>query len=502
VVFGGLGTTQWLGDTWEWDGSRWTVLSPGIAPSARSGHGLVFDVGRGRVVSVGGLSPSGASSEVWEWDGANWELRFQPPRPPGRQQHGLVYDSRRNRTLLFGGYFTLSQPLFSDTWEWDGLQWSERHPVQRPPARFGHGCVFDPARARAIVFGGADRLGVFADTWEWNGDDWLRFTPVSSPSPRHLPALAFDSARGRTVLFGGISDLFNGRLLVDTWEWDGKDWVERFPAQSPPACGPMAYDAARKRSVLITLITFETWEWDGTDWFRRFPRDRPSPVASAGIAYDEARSRIILFGGAAGSSTSDATWEWDGDNWLLRSRTGPSSRFGSGLAYDTQRGRAVLFGGLGQGRSNSDTWEYAPVQPAAYAAFGTGCAGSAGTPTLGSLPGQLPWLGDQFTLELTSLPPGNSALVWLGTSRTQWETVRLPLDLASAGMPGCSLRVSPDFALPVFNRTGSAFLPLWLPSDPALLGASFFTQGLTVDRSANPLGLSVSNAGEGRLGGR
>ena len=48
---------------------------------------------------------------------------------------------------------------------------------------------------------------------------------------RDGPALAYDAARGRVVLFGGSG----GGYLADTWEWDGNDWIQRTPSNSP--CG-------------------------------------------------------------------------------------------------------------------------------------------------------------------------------------------------------------------------------------------------------------------------
>jgi len=258
-------------------------------------------------------------------------------------------------------------------------------------------------------------------------------------------ALAFDSARSRMVLFGGLIPSGSG-YASDTWEWDGTNWVERFPQASPFRGSSMAYDDARGRVVLVASSSSyqpETWEWDGVDWVRRVVSAQPA---------------------------------------------GP-------LVYDSLRGRLLSYG-------NRQTWSYAPTHPASYATFATGCAGSAGTPALTGLADQRPWLGDWFTLELTRLPPANSALVWLGRSRTTWGAVNLPFDLTFAGLPGCALRASPEFAFPVFNLTGRATLSLWLPQDGALLGAAFYNQALVADRSANALGATLSNGGLGRIGGR
>ena len=43
--------------------------------------------------------------------------------PGARTFHSLAYDSQRARTVLFGG--TPSGSVFGDTWEWDGISWSQ-----------------------------------------------------------------------------------------------------------------------------------------------------------------------------------------------------------------------------------------------------------------------------------------------------------------------------------------------------------------------------------------
>jgi hypothetical protein len=90
--------------------------------------------------------------------------------------------------------------------------------------------------------------------------------------------MAYDAARGQVVLFGG-SD--GSRLLNDTWVWDGTNWVQKFPANAPPArlAHAMAYDAARGQVVLFGGASFgsfsDTWVWDGTNWVQKFPGDQP-----------------------------------------------------------------------------------------------------------------------------------------------------------------------------------------------------------------------------------
>src|SRR5262245_53090765 len=57
VVFGGgaFGSSSiMLGDTLLYDDTRWTTVSTPVAPPARAGHGMAFDLARGRVVLFGG----------------------------------------------------------------------------------------------------------------------------------------------------------------------------------------------------------------------------------------------------------------------------------------------------------------------------------------------------------------------------------------------------------------------------------------------------------------
>ena len=71
-----------------------------------------------------------------------------------------------------------------------------------------------------MLFGGYGGRGGLGDTWTWNGTDWTQRAPAQSPPPRYDHAMAYDSARQRLVLFGGITPDF----LADTWTWDGSTW--------------------------------------------------------------------------------------------------------------------------------------------------------------------------------------------------------------------------------------------------------------------------------------
>jgi hypothetical protein len=215
-----------------------------------------------------------------------------------------------------------------------------------------------PSRFEAMVFGGM--LLAAAPDLAAQSADWR---PVAGPSSRM--AMTFDVARGRMLGFGGGTERAGvGVTLDETWEWDGSAWLERTPASSPPPRrdASLAYDLARGRAVLFGGAAsggplFDTWEWDGSAWHDRTPAVGPRPSVGQALAYDWTRSRTVCVG--ATSSTTIETWEWDGSSWTQRpTPNAPPWRSTISIAYDVIRNRTVLFGGLGNFGALGDTWEW------------------------------------------------------------------------------------------------------------------------------------------------
>ena len=48
----------------------------------------------------------------------------------------------------------------------------------------------------------------------------------------------------------------------------------------------MAYDVVRRRAVLFGGSSAETWEWDGNNWKQRLPKNSPSARIGHAMAYD------------------------------------------------------------------------------------------------------------------------------------------------------------------------------------------------------------------------
>jgi hypothetical protein len=204
------------------------------------------------------------------------------------------------------------------------------------------------------------------ETWEWNGQLWMQRLPAASPSPRYGFAFAFDSARNNCVLFGGTDG--SGSHLDETWLWDGASWTQASPSGATPPprylCSA-AFDDARDRIVLFgglgnqSTLLGDTWEWDGSSWIAVAAPAHPSPRLGASLAHDAMLGRTLLFGGGnTAGAFSPETWAWNGQTWTqLQPTVSPEGRTLAGMAYDSAHGSTVLFGGGANWPYFRDTWK-------------------------------------------------------------------------------------------------------------------------------------------------
>ncbi len=193
---------------WLWNGTTWSV-APGMPPQPGE-QPNIGSLGGSLVVS-GGVSGNG----TWIWNGTQWSHPLPTAMPsPYRQSSALATLS--GKVVLFGGCESCggSFGLQGDTWQWDGQSWTQLHPAQSPPARFG--AIAGTVAGKIVLFGGESYGGsTFDDTWEWDGDSWAMASPSTSPSARAFASAAV--ASGKLLMFGGASDKTLAPL-GDTWE--------------------------------------------------------------------------------------------------------------------------------------------------------------------------------------------------------------------------------------------------------------------------------------------
>lgn len=257
VLFGGDNEDQDVSifdDTWTWDGSDWTQETPPSSPpgSVHAEHGLQCLTGTTILFGGDDNNPGQPlSNETWTWDGSTWTQLSPATSPPGRYGGSLWFDSTTGNMVLFGGQRIDGK--LNDTWTWDGTNWTEMAPSTEPAPRFSAGMAFDSSAGNLVLFGGLDDNvpnTALNDTWTWDGTDWTQHFPSTSPSPRYGASMEFDPVAGNVLLFGGnnVNDTRN-----ETWVWDGTDWSQQSPRTSPPVrlAASMAFDPVAGNMLLF-----------------------------------------------------------------------------------------------------------------------------------------------------------------------------------------------------------------------------------------------------------
>lgn len=365
-------------DTWSFDGTAWTQLSPATSPSARSRAAMCMDRLRDRIVLFGGLNSSGPLSDTWEWNGSTWQVRAVPG-PVARSGAAMAYDARNANVVMFGGLGPAG--MLADTCILQSTGWLVMN-LPGPVAREGAAAAYDPVRSTVVMVGGRNSASIaIDDSWEWDGTRWS--TAAATGAPRVDPAMVFDATAGRMMLYGGVNQTGPlGATLVRSPFASAPQPLEwrRVHQSGPPSRSGagIAFDSMRNQTVIFGgswssqqswppagSSTFGTrndcWTWDSVQWTQ--VASGPPAVSSPGMCFDSARGRVVLFGGSFAATGSPAvtfrqTWEWDGTSWTLRSTSGPPASSYPAMAFDSARGVTVLFGGLGTSAPHAETWEW------------------------------------------------------------------------------------------------------------------------------------------------
>jgi hypothetical protein len=182
----------------------------------------------------------------------------------------------------------------------------------------------------------------------------------NSPTPRSQATMVYEPNLRKLLLIGGLDR--SGRPIGDNWAWSGRDWSRLDSAISPSArIAPVAaFDEARNRLVLFGGAggpgsDRETWTLEATGWAQLQPTSSPPPLSgrTALAAYDPIRQNLIVVGMPAASPAPPqvatmVTWVWDGRTWTERHPlTLPRPREAGALLYDPNSRSIMLIGGDG-----------------------------------------------------------------------------------------------------------------------------------------------------------
>ena len=222
VVFGGRDTNNAdLGDTWTWDGNSWTQHTPATSPSPRRWASMAYDTRRNQCILFGGFEQATGQykGDTWAWDGARWTLLAPGTSiAPARGRGKTAYNPATAEILYYGGRDASTR--FGETWIWNGSDWRQVTTATTPSGSAGNGLfaftmVYDEFRDRFVIFGGTENGPTLGDTWEFDGSDWTNRGNPSGVTGRTVPTMAYVSSLKKSFLFGG----FSSTQLTDTWEY-------------------------------------------------------------------------------------------------------------------------------------------------------------------------------------------------------------------------------------------------------------------------------------------
>lgn len=417
LLFGGRdGFGQYLGDTWLFDGTSWTLAAT-TGPAPRANFGMTN--ANGVVVLQGGTGASGALTDTWKWTASGWQQVAAGGSPMSSFAHYPFV------AMDYTWQSHPCQPVFPsycyEVWavragyQQGVREWGPGYPGEgwgAPRLRGGSGEWYPGGAATtadlgsgsyggAIAFGGSVAGSPSSNvtlSWFSPGDSAVIFgnaqqVPAVFGGP--LPGARTDHAMAQggtaphqVILFGGSNgDPYTWRTTsinnpspnlgspndgVVTWE------VAATSGPGPRQSHAMAYDPQRGRTVLFGgwwngQRFGDTWEWNpGTSqwvqvscaceaaaWTPSNPVTRPSVRTDYAMAYDASNGITLLFGGAYFNTVLGETWAWDGSNWSLRSTSGPGPRRGAAMTWDAERKTLVMFGGVdGAGNRLRETWEW------------------------------------------------------------------------------------------------------------------------------------------------
>src|SRR5262249_48410234 len=123
VLFGtGKETDSFLGDTWRFKNNRWTKIAVS-GPTERAESAIAYDRKLCRIVLFGGYRRVAGVTQrfgdTWEWNGRSWKL-VSAAGPSPRNSSAMAFDEDLQKLVLFGG-----PGPSNETWAWGGRSWKQ-----------------------------------------------------------------------------------------------------------------------------------------------------------------------------------------------------------------------------------------------------------------------------------------------------------------------------------------------------------------------------------------
>ncbi|MCI4320248.1 MAG: hypothetical protein L3K23_09005 [Thermoplasmata archaeon] len=260
VLFGGIAlvnaVTVPLNDTWVFSHGAWSNITStaGPAPSPRYDLAMTYASSEGYVLLFGGVGPSGYLGDTWSFAQGRWaNISSAQILPPGARGGAALADSPTGYTLLYGGQdptgvIENSAGCPYIMWWFSNGTWTYAktgtcvpappgdHPLTsaivggQPCGRYGAALAWSPKNQHFVLYGGigtpdcspAGTQSTLNDTYLYLGAPggyfsyWASDNSSNPPSDRAYMASTSDYRDGFAVIFGGIA---GGFAVNETWRY-------------------------------------------------------------------------------------------------------------------------------------------------------------------------------------------------------------------------------------------------------------------------------------------
>ena len=403
IVFGGSDMIL-RADTWmlSLGGAEpaWSRIDPTTpAPPPRSLHGAIYDPAHRRMVVFGGIGNTIELNDTWALsleDAPIW-YRIEPvealpvtPIPSFAQPVTGIPES-----VFIGQEFTLSIAVRNDGLPSDYGRIVVSFPGLTDPAdsaRVSSPSSGDTPGYREITDGAtypdASCLPVTLpylfteyadDNWGGHGNEVNTLSLTVRPSA--VGVFHVDVRSVMHIVGGTVCEIARGRpagtAATDTLRWEVTRYavtVLPIPQAGPPpgarSEATAILDPVRDRMVVFGGdaggLNNETWTLSLSDptWSLLVPAGTPPSARSGHSAiYDPVRDRMLVFGGSDGSRRDDV-WALslaDPPTWTRLTPLGapPPPRQDHSAIYDPVRDRMIVYGGLSPSGERNDVWALA-----------------------------------------------------------------------------------------------------------------------------------------------
>lgn len=187
VLFGGFDGANYRNDTWTFDGTDWVEVKNNRPPNRGMmamwydplQQKTIISGGLGR----GNLNERITRyTDMWSFNGSGWTKLNVTNTPGERFGAQIGVDRKSGKAYLFGGLKAViidedgdrrRQFFDAETWEWNGQTstWTQLQPARSPEARQNGGFAWDPVAQKLVMFGGYAGF-YFSDTWTFDGTNW------------------------------------------------------------------------------------------------------------------------------------------------------------------------------------------------------------------------------------------------------------------------------------------------------------------------------------------